>query len=107
MMLLVAPTGEAHWAFEFISHQTESLLFGATKVNAVSKAMALPLTTHLNDGAEPPLITWAVNKIESPAQMLFCDALMVTEGVTPGLTVMVTLLLITVSGFAQAALLIS
>ena len=48
----------------------------------------------------------AVNVTGAPAQMLFAEATMLTEGVTRGITLTVIALLATLTGVAQAALLV-
>ena len=55
----------------------------------------------------PPLVGVAVKVTDVPAQILVDDALMLTLGVTLGVTVMVILLDVTDAGEAQLALLVS
>ena len=54
----------------------------------------------------PPLTEVAVNATGVPGQVLFCDAAILTAGVTKGLTFMAMLLLVAVLPVAQLALLV-
>jgi hypothetical protein len=54
----------------------------------------------------PPFVGVAINVTLAPEQIEVELAAMVTEGVTTALTVIVTWLLVTVAGVAQAALLV-
>jgi hypothetical protein len=54
----------------------------------------------------PPLTGVAVNVTMVPAQMVFCDAAILIDGITSGVTFIVMLLLVAVAGTAQAELLV-
>lgn len=57
-------------------------------------------------GVVPPFTGVAVNVTGVPAQMLFCEAAILTDAVRLGLTVIVMLLLVTIAGAAHMALLV-
>ena len=66
----------------------------------------IPLTCHWYEGLVPPLPGVAVHVTAVPLQMVVAVAEMITVGATVPLTVIVIILLLTIVGDAQVALLV-
>ena len=108
MLLLDILTGTAQSALLVIRQLTASPFANVLVVNlSLLPPAFVPFTSHWYLGAEPPLTGTAVKVTGVPAHTLFSDMVMSTEGVTAGLTVMVTLLLVAFGVARQAASLVS
>ena len=99
MLLLFTVVGLAHNALLIICRLTTSLSFNVVvvyEVELVAPAAGFPLTNQLYVGPAPGLTGVAVNVTDAPAQIVpvgFAD--IEIEGTSTGLTVMVTLGLVT------------
>lgn len=105
MLLLLILAGVAQAALLVMLQLTlspfESVLL---KVTLLFPAF-VPFTSHWYCGAVPPLTGVAVNVTDAPAQILFCDATMLTAG-TSVFTVIITLLLVAFGVVTQVTLLV-
>ena len=86
---------------------TSPLLSVAEVKIALFVPMLLPLRVHSYVGALPPLVRVAVKVTDVPAQKLFAEATILTDGVTCAVTFIVMLLLVALGVVKQVALLVS
>lgn len=99
----VAVVAERQVALLVSMHVTCALLVSVVVVKVALFVPAfIPFTCHWYAGVVPPFTGVAVKVTDVPLQIVVAEALIVTDGVAPGLTVILMALDDAVAGLAQA-----
>jgi hypothetical protein len=93
----------AQATLEVSTHCTGPEVTSAKVKPMLSVPAGVPKRSQVCFGVVPPLLSVAVKVINSPGQILFVEAVMVTFGVTNGLIVMPILLEVEINGVAHEA----
>ncbi len=93
ILLLFAVVGDAHAAFDVIVKDTVAPFVNVVVLNTDEFVpAAAPFTFHAYVGVVPPFVGVAVNVAPEPAQIVPAEDVMLTDGVTLGVTLIVTAL---------------
>jgi hypothetical protein len=108
MVFEVSFTGAAQVAFDVSTQRMASFGFTLANTNVgLFVPAAMPLRNHWKVGEDPPFSAVAVNVAPCPEQIVVLNVLMLTSGITAGVTVIVTLFEIAVADVIQALLEVS